>query len=220
MGGSVITILPLYFGSASSAQVFRLVRGRDFVRPQIDRHHVEPLRDSTGRSGPSRVRDLVEVLRLERHEHALARERGGGRRIGRGQHVRQRRPASFSCWKRRRIAEPPERNISTLMPWAFSNRRHDLLALFDRRGGVPGYLARPSPSPRRPHHLSGCGPGEGQSTLGERRAERSALEHIPLRRFFLCPAYAVLQSMIRACRCGKSAQASVKNACRCASAIM
>src|SRR5215510_59160 len=29
------------------------------------------------------------------------------------------RPASISCWKRRRIAEPPERNISTLMPVSF-----------------------------------------------------------------------------------------------------
>ena len=29
------------------------------------------------------------------------------------------RPASISCWKRRRIAEPPERNISTLMPFSF-----------------------------------------------------------------------------------------------------
>ena len=32
------------------------------------------------------------------------------------------RPASASCWKRRRIAEPPERNSSTLMPYSFSNR--------------------------------------------------------------------------------------------------
>ena len=32
------------------------------------------------------------------------------------------RPASISCWKRRRMAEPPERNISTLMPYSFSNR--------------------------------------------------------------------------------------------------
>ena len=32
------------------------------------------------------------------------------------------RPASASCWKRRRMAEPPERNSSTLMPYSFSNR--------------------------------------------------------------------------------------------------
>src|SRR6476659_8068262 len=31
------------------------------------------------------------------------------------------RPASISCWKRRRIEEPPERNISTLMPVSFWN---------------------------------------------------------------------------------------------------
>src|SRR5262245_43850576 len=31
------------------------------------------------------------------------------------------RPASASCWNRRRIAEPPERNISTLMPVSFWN---------------------------------------------------------------------------------------------------
>src|SRR3954467_485446 len=31
------------------------------------------------------------------------------------------RPASISCWKRRRIEGPPERNISTLMPVSFWN---------------------------------------------------------------------------------------------------
>src|SRR3954470_2151879 len=31
------------------------------------------------------------------------------------------RPASISCWKRRRMEEPPERNISTLMPVSFWN---------------------------------------------------------------------------------------------------
>ncbi len=106
------------------------------------RHQVEPLRDVEAVRVLGGVRHLVEVLRLEGDEHALL-GRAHWRRPARNASARRRRRGRrrISCWKRRRIAEPPERNISTLMPVSFWNSVDDLLALVDRRRGVPDHLA-------------------------------------------------------------------------------
>ena len=79
--------LALVLRVVRSVQVFGRSACRHLVVAQIDRHHVEPLRDVIAVGILDLVRHLVEVGRLERHEHALLGHRARRRRLGMREHV-------------------------------------------------------------------------------------------------------------------------------------
>jgi hypothetical protein len=102
---------------------------------------VEPLRDEEPVLVLRGVRHLVEVLRLERDEHALAPEHRGGRRIGGGQHVGGNAPGVDLLLKapqHRRAAGAEQLDLDAVF---LLEGVGDLLRLRQRRRGVPDHLA-------------------------------------------------------------------------------
>ena len=85
--GSGITILPLNLGSFRSDQVF----GRSFSAMQVGAHRhadqMHALRDPGAVLVLGAIDHLVEAVRLERHEHALARQPGRGAGVRHGDDV-------------------------------------------------------------------------------------------------------------------------------------
>ena len=105
------------------------------------RHHVQPLADEQAIRILGGVGHLVEIDRLEGDEETLLAERVGGRGLGMRQHVDRDPSGVHFLLEAAQDGGTAGAEHLHLDAGLLLERVGDLLALLDRRRGVPDHLA-------------------------------------------------------------------------------